>query len=51
MGKYFGQRQGQQQVETKSNEKTAIPKLLKSLDLTDTIVMIDAIACELKMPT
>lgn len=37
---------GQQQVAEKSNEKTAIPQLLQSLELTDTLVSIDAIACE-----
>lgn len=36
---------GQQKVDNKSNEKTAIPDLLNSLDLTDSIVTIDAIAC------
>lgn len=39
---------GQQKVDTKSNEKTAIPQLLESLDLTDSLVAIDAIACEQK---
>lgn len=39
---------GQQKVDTKSNEKTAIPELLESLDLTGTLVTIDAIACEQK---
>jgi hypothetical protein len=39
---------GQQKVNTKSNEKTAIPELLKSLDLQDSVVSIDAIACEKK---
>jgi predicted transposase YbfD/YdcC len=37
---------GQQKVDSKSNEKTAIPELLESLDLTGSLVTIDAIACE-----
>lgn len=37
---------GQERVADKSNEKTAIPTLLKSLDLTHSLVSIDAIACE-----
>ena len=37
---------GQERVAAKSNEKTAIPELLKSLDLNDSLVSIDAIACE-----
>ena len=39
---------GQQKVVSKSNEKTAVPELLKSLDLKDSIVTIDAIACDVK---
>ncbi|MFD2519479.1 ISAs1 family transposase [Emticicia soli] len=39
---------GQQRVDGKSNEKTAIPELLDSLDLENSIVTIDAIACECK---
>lgn len=39
---------GQQKVDTKSNEKTAIPELLESLDLVHSLVTIDAIACEQK---
>lgn len=39
---------GQQIVDTKSNEKTAIPALLENLDLADSLVTIDAIACEQK---
>ncbi len=39
---------GQQKVDTKSNEKTAIPELLKSLDLKDSIVTIDVVACGIK---
>lgn len=38
----------QQKVDTKSNEKTAVRELLNSLDLKNSIVTIDAIACELK---
>lgn len=37
---------GQEKVATKSNEKTAIPELLAALELTNTLVSIDAIACE-----
>jgi predicted transposase YbfD/YdcC len=36
---------GQQKVDEKSNEKTAIPALLESLDLQDALVSIDAVAC------
>lgn len=39
---------GQQKVDTKSNEKTAVPALLNSLDLKDSIVSIDAMACDVK---
>lgn len=39
---------GQQKVDTKSNEKTAVPDLLNSLDLKDSIVTIDAMACDVK---
>lgn len=37
---------GQLATEAKSNEITAIPKLLKLLDLTDAIVTIDAMGCQ-----
>lgn len=37
---------GQVKVDDKSNEITAIPSLIKSLDLQDCIVTIDAIACQ-----
>jgi predicted transposase YbfD/YdcC len=37
---------GQQAVDTKSNEITAIPELLKILDLTGAIVTIDAMGCQ-----
>lgn len=37
---------GQERVDRKSNEKTAIPQLLGSLDLKDSLVSIDAIACQ-----
>lgn len=36
---------GQFKADEKSNEKTAIPELIKILDLTNAIVSIDAIAC------
>jgi len=39
---------GQQKVDVKSNEKTAVPDLLNSLDLKGSIVSIDAMACEVK---
>lgn len=37
---------GQQKVDEKSNEITAIPLLLEVLDLTDCIVTIDAMGCQ-----
>src|SRR6185312_7801373 len=37
---------GQQAVDGKSNEITAIPKLVKSLDLKGAIVSIDALGCQ-----
>jgi predicted transposase YbfD/YdcC len=37
---------GQETVETKSNEITAIPALLARLDLTEQIVTIDAMGCQ-----
>ena len=37
---------GQAKVEEKSNEITAIPKLLHMLDLTGCIVTIDAMGCQ-----
>ena len=37
---------GQLATEEKSNEITAIPKLLELLDLTDAVVTIDAIGCQ-----
>ncbi len=40
---------GQQKVDDKSNEKTAIPVLLESLDLKDALVSIDAVACNEKI--
>jgi predicted transposase YbfD/YdcC len=39
---------GQQKVDSKSNEKTALPDLLNSLDLKDSVVTIDAMACDVK---
>lgn len=36
---------GQQVVDSKSNEKTAIPKLLEQLDVSGSLVSIDAIGC------
>jgi predicted transposase YbfD/YdcC len=40
---------GQRKVAGKSNEKTAIPELLDSLDLSGAVVSIDAIACTEKI--
>ncbi|MFC6226167.1 ISAs1 family transposase [Hymenobacter artigasi] len=37
---------GQAQIEAKTNEKTAIPALLDTLDVAGSIVTIDAIACQ-----
>ena len=37
---------GQQKVEEKSNEITAIPDLINSIDLTGAIVSIDALGCQ-----
>ena len=40
---------GQLATDAKSNEITAIPKLLKLLDLTDAVVTIDAAGCQKKI--
>ena len=40
---------GQQKVEDKSNEITAIPEVLKSLDIKDAIVTIDAMGTQIKI--
>lgn len=40
---------GQLATDAKSNEITAIPRLLKLLDLTDTVVSIDAMGCQKKI--
>lgn len=37
---------GQAKVESKSNEITAIPELLQELDITDSVVSIDAMGCQ-----
>jgi predicted transposase YbfD/YdcC len=37
---------GQEKVGKKSNEITAIPKLIKALDLKDCVITIDAIGCQ-----
>lgn len=37
---------GQSKVDGKSNEITAIPKVLKEIDITDAVVTIDAIGCQ-----
>ena len=36
---------GQQKIGAKTNEKTAIPQLIKTMDLEDAIVTIDAVLC------
>ena len=40
---------GQQKTNQKSNEITAIPKLLKLLELNGCIVSIDAMGCQTKI--
>jgi len=40
---------GQRKVDKKSNEITAIPKLLKTLDIANAIVTIDAMGCQKKI--
>jgi predicted transposase YbfD/YdcC len=40
---------GQVKVDAKSNEITAIPKLLERLDITGAIVTIDAMGCQRKI--
>ena len=40
---------GQEQVEEKSNEITAIPKILASLDIEESVVSIDAIGTQTKI--
>ena len=40
---------GQQKVDDKSNEITAIPKLLNQLDITGAVVTIDAAGCQTKI--
>jgi predicted transposase YbfD/YdcC len=42
---------GQKKVDSKSNEKKAIPELIDSLDLQGALVSIDAIACSEKTAT
>ena len=42
---------GQQACEEKSNEITAIPRLLKLLDLSEAIVTIDAVGCQTEIAT
>lgn len=42
---------GHQKTDQKSNEITAIPKLLKTLDLEDAIVSIDAMGCQREIAT
>lgn len=40
---------GQSQIESKTNEKTAIPALLDILDITGSIITIDAIGCQVNI--
>ena len=40
---------GQQKVDDKSNEITAIPKLLKQLDITGAVITMDAMGCQTKI--
>lgn len=40
---------GQKKVDNKSNEITAIPELIKRLDITDATVTIDAMGCQKKI--
>jgi len=40
---------GQEKVDTKSNEITAIPKLLELLDIENGVVTIDAMGCQFKI--
>ncbi|KAA6333356.1 hypothetical protein EZS27_018219 [termite gut metagenome] len=42
---------GQEKVEEKSNETTAMPKLLDSLDISDAVVSTDAIGTQTKIAT
>lgn len=42
---------GQEKIAKKSNEITAIPKLLKTLDLQDALVSIDAMGCQKEIAT
>lgn len=42
---------GQEKTDEKSNEITAIPKLLKTLDLQDALVSIDAMGCQKEIAT
>ena len=37
---------GQASLEAKSNEITAIPQLLKQIELTDSLITIDAMGCQ-----
>jgi predicted transposase YbfD/YdcC len=40
---------GQLKVDEKSNEMTAIPKLLRLLDVKDAVVTLDAMGCQKEM--
>ena len=42
---------GQQRVDEKSNEITAIPKLLARLDITGAVITMDAMGCQTKIAT
>ncbi|MBL4759285.1 MAG: ISAs1 family transposase, partial [Mariprofundaceae bacterium] len=41
---------GQQRVDDKSNEITAIPKLLMQLDIAGAVVTLDAMGCQTRLP-
>ncbi|MEM6697855.1 MAG: ISAs1 family transposase [Bacteroidota bacterium] len=42
---------GQSKVDKKSNEKTAIPQIIETVDVTDALVSIDAMGCDTKIAT
>jgi len=42
---------GQSKVDKKSNEKTAIPQIIETVDVTNALVSIDAMGCDTKIAT
>ena len=42
---------GQKKIDNKSNEITAIPALIQMLDIKDSIITIDAMGCQKKIPS